>query len=97
MISRSWNRELAAKNLTRLTDRFQDALSLAFRLHDGQKRKGTQVPYFSHLMGVAALVLEDGGNEDDVTKEEPDDSDDDDGGTGDLEADKAEGSLDTTR
>ena len=57
---------MAAKNLTRLTDRFQDALSLAFRLHDGQKRKGTQVPYFSHLMGVAALVLEDGGNEDEA-------------------------------
>lgn len=28
-----------------------------------QRRKGTDVPYVSHLLGVAALVLEDGGDE----------------------------------
>jgi (p)ppGpp synthase/HD superfamily hydrolase len=57
---------LAGKHTTRLTERFQDAISLAFRLHAKQKRKGTNIPYFSHLMGVAALVLEDGGNEDEA-------------------------------
>ncbi len=47
-----------------LTTRFEEALQYAFRLHAGQKRKGTQIPYFSHLMAVSALVLEDGGDED---------------------------------
>jgi (p)ppGpp synthase/HD superfamily hydrolase len=47
-----------------LTTRFEDALSYAFRLHNHQDRKGSDIPYFSHLMGVTALVLEDGGDED---------------------------------
>ncbi len=47
-----------------LTSRFEDALQFAFQLHASQVRKGTEVPYFSHLMGVTALVLEDGGDED---------------------------------
>ena len=42
---------------------FQNALTFAFCLHQNQKRKSADVPYFSHLMGVAALVLEYGGNE----------------------------------
>ena len=29
-----------------------------------QKRKGTSIPYISHLMIVSALVIENGGNED---------------------------------
>jgi (p)ppGpp synthase/HD superfamily hydrolase len=32
--------------------------------HDGQTRKQTAVPYLSHLMAVASLVLEAGGDED---------------------------------
>ena len=35
---------------------FQNALNLAFALHQGQVRKSADVPYFSHLMGVAAIV-----------------------------------------
>jgi (p)ppGpp synthase/HD superfamily hydrolase len=35
----------------------------AMRLHADQKRKGTEVPYFSHLMAVASIVLEYGGTE----------------------------------
>jgi (p)ppGpp synthase/HD superfamily hydrolase len=50
--------------MTRLTARFEEALSYAFRLHQGQFRKGTETPYVSHLMAVAALVLENGGDED---------------------------------
>jgi (p)ppGpp synthase/HD superfamily hydrolase len=46
-----------------LTSRFEDALIYAARLHAGQKRKGTNIPYMAHLMSVAALVLEDGGDE----------------------------------
>lgn len=49
-----------------LTDRFDQALLLASRLHRDDVRKGGRVPYFSHLMSVAALVLEDGGDEDEA-------------------------------
>ena len=38
-------------------------LNLAFALHQGQVRKSAGVAYFSHLMGVAAIVLEYGGDE----------------------------------
>ncbi len=31
--------------------------------HHDQKRKSTNVPYFSHLLGVCSLVLEAGGSE----------------------------------
>ena len=40
-----------------------DAFNLALILHDGQTRKGTSIPYASHLMSVSALVLEHGGDE----------------------------------
>ncbi|QUS61633.1 bifunctional (p)ppGpp synthetase/guanosine-3',5'-bis(diphosphate) 3'-pyrophosphohydrolase [Synechocystis sp. PCC 7339] len=49
-----------------LTDRFSDALVLANQLHAEQYRKGSRVPYVSHLLGVTALVLEMGGNEDEA-------------------------------
>ena len=44
--------------------RFRDALVWAAELHEDQKRKGGDVPYVSHLIGVAAIVLEHGGDED---------------------------------
>ena len=44
-----------------LGDPFDRAFALASWLHRDHKRKGSEVPYISHLMGVAALVLEDGG------------------------------------
>ena len=47
----------------RLTPRFDDALLLATRHHGTQVRKGTGVPYVSHLLAVTALVLEAGGDE----------------------------------
>lgn len=47
-----------------LSDRFDEALAFASRLHRHQRRKGTGIPYISHLLSVAALVLEHGGNED---------------------------------
>ena len=46
--------------------RFVDALMLAVRVHDDQLRKGTEIPYVSHLLSVCALVLEDGGDEDEA-------------------------------
>jgi len=47
-----------------LTKRFDDAFRYAHALHKNQTRKGTAIPYISHLLSVAALVIEHGGNED---------------------------------
>jgi (p)ppGpp synthase/HD superfamily hydrolase len=46
-----------------LTNKFARATALALELHATQVRKGTQIPYASHLLGVASLVLEHGGDE----------------------------------
>ncbi|MGX6646888.1 HD domain-containing protein [Maricaulaceae bacterium MS644] len=47
-----------------LTSRYADALVFAATAHREQTRKGTAIPYLSHLMSVSALVLEYGGDED---------------------------------
>lgn len=47
-------------------ERFDLALDVAHRLHREQVRKGTPVPYITHLLAVAALVGEHGGTEDEV-------------------------------
>jgi (p)ppGpp synthase/HD superfamily hydrolase len=49
-----------------VTPRFRQALDYASELHAFQRRKGTDIPYMSHLLGVCALVLEDGGDEDEA-------------------------------
>jgi GTP pyrophosphokinase len=49
-----------------LSPRFQEALAYATEVHAGQSRKGTSVPYVSHVLAVCSLVLEDGGGEDDA-------------------------------
>ncbi len=46
--------------------RFADAVAYAARLHRDQARKATDVPYLSHPLAVASLVLEDGGDEDEA-------------------------------
>lgn len=46
--------------------RFGNALAFAAEKHAGQKRKGTRIPYISHPMAVASLVLEYGGGEDEA-------------------------------
>ena len=40
-----------------LSSRFEEALVLATRLHAGQYRKGSGVPYICHPLAVASLVL----------------------------------------
>jgi (p)ppGpp synthase/HD superfamily hydrolase len=47
-----------------LGSRFDEAFLFAAEKHAAQTRKRTDVPYISHLMSVAALVLEAGGDED---------------------------------
>lgn len=49
-----------------LGPRFMAALETAVRLHAPQTRKGTEIPYVSHPLAVAALVLEHGGDEDEA-------------------------------
>jgi GTP pyrophosphokinase len=39
------------------------ALDYAAEAHQAQTRKGTNIAYLSHLMGVASLVIEHGGDE----------------------------------
>lgn len=46
-----------------LSEKYDEALQFASRLHRSQVRKGTQIPYISHLMAVSALVLEHNGTE----------------------------------
>jgi len=50
----------------KLTSRFEEALIYAARLHAGQNRKGSDIPYITHLLSVAAIVLEDGGEEEEA-------------------------------
>jgi (p)ppGpp synthase/HD superfamily hydrolase len=50
-----------------LTGRFCHAVTYAAAAHVGQVRKGTDIPYVSHLLAVAALVLEYGGSEPQAT------------------------------
>lgn len=47
-----------------LTKRFDDALAYASQLHRTQTRKGSGIPYVSHLLAVAAIALENGADED---------------------------------
>jgi (p)ppGpp synthase/HD superfamily hydrolase len=48
----------------RLTARYEAALVMATQLHADQLRKGTDIPYVTHLLSVSSLVLEHGGTED---------------------------------
>jgi (p)ppGpp synthase/HD superfamily hydrolase len=46
--------------------RFAEALAYATETHHGQERKGTDIPYVAHLLGVAANVLDAEGTEDEA-------------------------------
>jgi (p)ppGpp synthase/HD superfamily hydrolase len=48
------------------TDRFASAMTYAYQVHSGQRRKGTGIPYIAHILGVAALALEYGADEDEA-------------------------------
>lgn len=49
-----------------LSPRFQDALAYAARLHGEQLRKGTDIPYIAHLLGVTSIALHHGASEDEA-------------------------------
>lgn len=44
-------------------EKFEKAFRLAHQLHHGQTRKGSDIPYISHLLCVSATVLDYGGNQ----------------------------------
>jgi (p)ppGpp synthase/HD superfamily hydrolase len=73
-----------------LTDRYTRALDLARVLHGADVRKGTTIPYLTHLMSVSALVLEHGGDEDQAIAALLHDAGEDHGGELRIEAIKAE-------
>ena len=52
-----------APGTARLSSKFDEAFLYAHEAHRNQKRKKTERPYISHLMGVASLVLQYGGDE----------------------------------
>jgi GTP pyrophosphokinase len=47
----------------KLSHRFEEALAFAANLHSSQWRKGTNIPYVSHLLAVSGIALEHGANE----------------------------------
>ena len=49
-----------------LGERFDRALAWASELHRDQVRKGSGVPYVSHLLAVAAIAIEHGADEDEA-------------------------------
>lgn len=49
-----------------LSPRFEQAMHYASVIHSGQMRKGTEVPYLAHLLGVTSIALEYGANEDEA-------------------------------
>ena len=68
-----------------LTDRFDEALAYASRLHRSQVRKGSGIPYVSHLLGVASIALENGADEDQAIAALLHDAVEDQGGSAQLE------------
>jgi GTP pyrophosphokinase len=49
-----------------LSKRFEEALLFTTRLHANQLRKGTNIPYVSHLVSVAGIALEYSADEDEA-------------------------------
>ena len=66
-------------------EKFERALVYASRLHKDQCRKGTGIPYITHLLAVAAIVGENGGTEDEVVAALLHDAAEDQGGLATLE------------
>lgn len=64
-----WAKRPVAQPLTEpmmLGQRFADALDYTMTLHARQARKGSQIPYVSHLFSVASIALEHGATEEEA-------------------------------
>lgn len=64
--------------------KFEQALTYASLAHADQKRKGTETPYITHLLAVAAIVGENGGTENEIIAALLHDAPEDQGGKGRL-------------
>ena len=47
-------------------DKYKKALDFAYKIHYQQTRKGTDLPYFGHLVAVSNHVIENGGTTDEA-------------------------------
>jgi (p)ppGpp synthase/HD superfamily hydrolase len=54
------------EGLPEFAQRFAEAFRYAAVKHAAQRRKATSIPYVSHLLAAASLVLEAGGDEDEA-------------------------------
>ena len=54
---------MTVEHKTKDWERLGAGIAYGLAVHATQKRKGTDTPYISHLLGVASLVLEHGGDE----------------------------------
>lgn len=50
----------------RYSSLFLDALVVAAATHAAQPRKGTDIPYASHVLGVCSIALDYGATEDEA-------------------------------
>ena len=66
-------------------EKFERAVVYAARVHGDHYRKGTRIPYVTHLLAVAAIVGENGGTEDEVVAALLHDAPEDRGGEARLE------------
>jgi len=48
------------------SERIIDAMAAAAQIHGRQKRKATEIPYLSHLLGTCSIALEYGATEDEA-------------------------------
>ena len=48
------------------SERIIDAMAAAAQIHARQKRKATEIPYLSHLLGTCSIALEYGATEDEA-------------------------------
>lgn len=48
------------------SERLLRALDAAARMHAAQRRKGTDIPYLTHLLGTCAIAYEYGADEDEA-------------------------------
>ena len=48
------------------SERIIDAMAAAAQIHGTQRRKGTEIPYLSHLLCTCSIALEYGANEDEA-------------------------------
>ena len=47
-------------------NKYKKALDFAYKIHFKQNRKGTKIPYFTHLVSVSNIIIENSGTTDEA-------------------------------